>query len=177
MSIARLRRVALAVFSVALAAALCHGAVASALVTRGDDLMRSGDAGGAVRSYSRAMQLDASSAVAADRLAFFFLIRRAHGDALTAFAIAGQALRRTPRDPALLADRAFAAQRLARWRDAEHGFATVADVTHDPRYLHLAARMAQHAGDVRAARAHLRAALGLDPAYRPARVVLRRIGG
>jgi tetratricopeptide (TPR) repeat protein len=172
----RTRRVAVALASLALAAVLFRGELATALVTRGDDLLRAGDLDGAVRAYGRAARLDARSAVASDRLAFFLLVRRGKGDAARAYAIAADTLRSVPADPALLADRAFAAQRLARWRDAERDFLRAARLARDPRYAHLAARDAVRAGDAHGGRVDLRFALALDPRYAPARMLLREGG-
>jgi tetratricopeptide (TPR) repeat protein len=171
-----LRRVAVAGFSLVCAALLFRGEVASALVTRGDDVLRAGDIDGSVRAYTRAARLDPASAVAADRLAFFLLVRRKAGDAERAHAVAATALNAAPNAPALLADRAYAAQRLGRWRDAERDFAAAARYAHDPRYAHLAARMALRVRDRAASRAHLRTALALDSAYAPARALLARLG-
>jgi tetratricopeptide (TPR) repeat protein len=172
-ALSRPRRFALAALTLACAAVLFRAEVATALVTRGDDLLRTGDVDAAVRAYTRAVTVDPRSATAADRLAFFLLLRRREGDARSALATAVRALRARPDDPALLADRGFAAQRLGRWREAERSFAAAAVAARDPRYAHFAARMAQRAHDPAAARRHFLAALALDPAYGPARAALR----
>ncbi|MEA2690415.1 MAG: hypothetical protein QOD51_3022 [Candidatus Eremiobacteraeota bacterium] len=169
------RRFAISFVALACAGVLFHTNVASALVTRGDDALRAGDEDGAVRYYARAARLDVASSVAADRLAFALLTRRHGGDAVLAQAAADTALSVSPRDPALLADRGFAAQQLRRWRAAERDFATAASLARDPRYAHLAAHMARRAGDLHAERAHLHDALALDAAYRPARALLARL--
>jgi len=171
------RRGAIALVSLSVAALLFHANIAAAMVTRGDDLARAGDTDRAIVLYRRALVLDAGSTVAGDRLAFALVMRGASGDALAAYRVTDALLKTRPHDPSLLADRAFAAQRLRRWRDAERSFAEAARIARDPRYAHLAARMALRSYDRRAAQRHLRDALALDGAYAPARAALRRFPG
>ena len=171
------RRAAIALVSLAVATLLFRGNVASAMVTRGDDLARAGDAERAIVLYRRALLLDAGATVAADRLAFALVVRGSRGDALDAYAIADGLLRRSRHDAVLLVDRGFAAERLHRWRAAERSFAEAADVAHDPRYAHLAAQMARRAHDAAGVRRHLRDALAIDAHYVPARALLRRLRG
>lgn len=135
------RRFAIAGTAVACAGVLLHGQLAAALITRGDDLMRAGDLDGAVRAYARASQLDATSARAADRLAFYLLLRREPGDAVLALRAAQAGLVRHPGNAALLADRGFASLRLHRTEDAARDFAAAARATHDARYARLARRL------------------------------------
>lgn len=172
---ARLRRFAVASFAVACAALIFRTNLASALVTRGDDVLRTGDVDAAVRYYDRAARIDGHSTVAADRLAFFLLVRRRPGDAARAQTIADTALRFAPVDPALLADRGFAARRLGRRGAAERDFAQAALAGREPRYAHLAARIAVERGDRTAARLLLRRALEIDARYAPARALLARL--
>jgi tetratricopeptide (TPR) repeat protein len=171
--LARPRRFGIAALALVTAALLFRSQLAAALVTRGDDLLRTGDVDGAVSRYLRAVALDPHATLAVDRVAFFLLVRRRPGDARHALTIAAAGLRAQPNDPQLLADRGFAAQRLARWREAEGSFAAAARVAHDPRYAHLAARMAQRAHLTHVARRDLLLALALDPRYAPARAALR----
>ena len=166
------RRLLIVLVSLSCAAILFRAQVASALITRGDDRLRTADVDGAIRSYNRAVVIDESSSVAADRLAFTLLLRRRNGDAARAYDVARAALQRKPGDSTLLIDRAFAAQRLGNWRAAERDFQTAADAAHDPRYAHLAARMALQRRDRSAARFDLRVALRVDHRYAPARAML-----
>jgi tetratricopeptide (TPR) repeat protein len=173
--IPRARRLACAFVALATAAVLLHAPLADALVTRGDDAARNGDAGAAIRAYERAIRLDAGSAVAADRLAFTLAMRHDHAGAERAIAIATTALGIRPGDAALAADRGLAEMQLRRWSAAEADFALAGRGANDARYDHLAARMALRRGDRGAARRYARRALAADPAFRPAAALLRSI--
>jgi len=166
------RRFAIALVTLALAAGLFHGQVAAALITRGDDALRNGDRNGAVRYYRRALTLDARSRTAADRLAFYLDIRRLPGDAQTAIDIATTALAGSPDDPALLADRGLAEQRLHRWAAAQAEFARAGEVGRDARYDHFAARIALLRGRPDEAKHFFRLALARDAHFDPARAAL-----
>jgi tetratricopeptide (TPR) repeat protein len=169
------RRAAIAAVALILAAGLFRGQLATAVITRGDDALRSGDRETAVRYYSRALTLDPHSSRAADRLAFYLALRREPGDAQASIDVATNALSRAPDDPALLADRGLAEERLSRWRGAEADFARAGTSGRDARYDHLAGRVALRLGDVAGARHFFAAALVHDPAFRPARAALAKL--
>ena len=169
------RRAAIALVSLTLGRFLFAGQVADALVTRGDDAARGADPSAAVRYYRRALAFDAHSGSAADRLAFALDLRRTPGDARAAVDVASAALLGRPHDPALLADRAWAEETLRRWSSAEHDFARAATAGRDPRYAHLAARIALAHGRRRDAAALFHQALGYDRHFEPARAALAQL--
>jgi tetratricopeptide (TPR) repeat protein len=166
------RRAAIAAVALVLAGGLFHAQLAAAVLTRGDDALRIGDRAAAVRYYARALALDPHSSRAADRLAFYLAMRHRPGDTQAAIAVATTALARVPNDADLLADRGFAESRLGRWRVAESDFARAGIAGRDPRYDHLAGRVALRLGDVAGARRFFAAALIADPAFDPARAAL-----
>lgn len=170
-----LRRLTCALVAVTAATALFHGQVAGALVTRGDDALRTGDVPTALREYGRALWLDRASSVAADRLAFYLALRHDPLDAAHAVSIASAVIRHRPEAANLFADRALAEVQLQRWSAAERDFARAGALASDARYDHFAARMALRAGDVRLARADERRALAVDPAFGPARLLARSL--
>jgi tetratricopeptide (TPR) repeat protein len=169
------RRLGLAAAALAVAFVLFHGQLAAAVVTRGDDALRAGDAGTAIRLYERAAQLDPGSIVAADRLAFHLALRHDRPGAQRAIAVATRTLAVGHADPALFADRAFAELSLRRWRDAERDFARAGALAHDARFDHFAGRMALRSADRVAARRYALLALADDPGFTPARVLLRTL--
>lgn len=162
-----------AIISLITAAALFRGQLASAAVTRADDALRSGDTTTALRLYERALWLDSRSPIAADRVAFTLVMNHNRTSAERAIAVTSRALRRTPADPGLLVDRAFAEMQLRRWAPARRDFAMAAHLARDPRYDHFASRMALHMKDRDAARAYAREALHFDAAFAPARALLQ----
>ena len=134
----RLRCAALALTAVTI---LFRGPLAAAVVTRGDEALRTGDAATAIRSYRKALAIDPGSAVAADRLAFQLALAHRPEPAAAAIAIATTALRHHPADPALLIDRAFGELQLRRREAARADFAHAGTLAGDARYRALAARL------------------------------------
>jgi hypothetical protein len=167
------RRLLVSAVALGTAFGLFHAQLAAAVVTRGDDALRSGDVGAAMRFYARATRLDRSSAVAADRLAFNLALRHNGTEARRAIAVASTALASAPGDPALFADRAFAELQLRDWPGAEGDFARAGTLGRDARYDHFAARMALRSHDVPGARRYALLALATDPSFAPARAFLR----
>jgi tetratricopeptide (TPR) repeat protein len=172
--ISRTRRIACAAAALALAALCFRAQLADALVTRGDDALRTGDVATALRAYGRAATLDPRSVVASDRLAFFLAVRHDRPDAERSIAVATAALRARASAP-LFADRAFAEMELRRWRAASDDFGRAGALARDARYDHLAARTALRDGDRDAARRFARRAVADDPAFAPARAMLRTL--
>jgi tetratricopeptide (TPR) repeat protein len=171
----RTRRLSVSAIALAAAFALFHAQLAAAVVTRGDDALRSGDVAGATRLYERALNLDPGSAIAADRLAFNLSMHHDRAHALQAIDVVTRVLRRSANDPALFADRAFAEMQLRSWRDAERDFAQAGRFAHDARYAHFAARMALHVEDRHAALLHAQVALAADASFAPARALVRAL--
>lgn len=171
----RMRRLLVAATALTLAAACFHTQLASAVVTRGDDVVRSGDVAGGLRLYARALSIDPRSAIAADRLAFYLSMRHDRNGARSAIAIVSRAIAAGASDATLLADRAFAEVQLRAWRDAERDFAGAGAAAHDARYEHFAARMALHVHDRLAAVRYASLALADDPAFAPSRAMLRAL--
>lgn len=169
----RVRRLAVAGTALAAAFGLFHGQLAAAVVTRGDDALRSGDLDTAIRFYDRASRLDPRSTVAADRLAFRLALQHDPANARAAVAIATRGLAASAGEPALFADRAFAELQLHAWREAERDFDRAGTLAHDARYEHFAGRMALRSGDRAAAKRYARRALADDPGFAPARALLR----
>lgn len=172
---ARGRRIAAAALALVLAFLLFRTQLAAAVVTRGDDALRSGDADGALRFYARALLIDRSSTIAADRLAFRLSLRHDPVYAHKAIALASAALAQGPATPSLLADRAFAELQLQAWAAAERDFVRAGDIGRDARYEQFAARMALRRNDKRSARADALRALTWDPTFSPARALLRSL--
>jgi tetratricopeptide (TPR) repeat protein len=171
----RARRAIVAGCALTAAFVLFHGQIATAVVTRADDALRSGDTDTAIRLYDRAAHLDPHSTVAADRLAFHLALRHDRANALASLAITSHALAAGAPEPALYADRAFAELQLHAWREAERDFDRAGRLAHDARYEHFAARMALRAGNAAAARRYARLALADDPGFAPARALLRTL--
>jgi len=169
------RRIALAAIALTVAGGLFRFQLAAAVITRGDDALRGGDRAAAVRYYARALALDPRSSRAADRLAFYLDMRHLPGDAESAIDVASRALGNAPDDPALLADRGLAEQRLGRWRAAEDDFARAGSAGRDARYDHLAGRIALRLGDAGGARRYFSTALTHDSAFGPARAALAKL--
>ncbi len=170
------RRFGLAFTAIALGAAIFHGRVAEALVTRGDSFLQTGQTVRAEKYYERAVWWDRTSPVAADRYAFTAFQLRTPQALAAGVRVADEALRRSPRDARLLADRALCLQAAGEFGAARADFARAAELERDPRLLHFAGRAALRAGDVAAARRYWHAALHIDPSFEPAALALRKVG-
>lgn len=146
-----LRRVFVALVALGAAAVMFRSEISLALVNRGDDFLYRAKVDRAVEYYRRALAVDAHSAVAADRYAFFAqqIAGQSNESEILRFC---SSFLRVREDARVRADRALANLKLRRYRDAETDFELAAANSRDPRDLAFAALSAARAG--RSAESH-----------------------
>lgn len=168
------RRVGLIMIALVLSSVLLRSQLASALVTRGDDLVFWGNERAAVAKYELALRIDPNSSTAADRFAFAAI--RMHHPVLLRQAVRfiDIPLARHPSDPILELDRALCLHALGSYSEAAAAFFAVGLRTHDARALMFAALDLERIHRGAEARALLRSAVAFDPGFMPARHDLLR---
>ena len=169
------RRFAAVFFAVGIAAVTFHAQIAIALVTRPDDLLQGGDPARAEMFYDRALRFDATSDVAAERVAFVAVLEKRPATFPHALAVATRALRAHPDDKKLRNDRALIYMFTNRPRQAYEDFADLAMSTKDPLNFEFAGQMAKRAGDLENAQRMFTRVLALNPHFRVARRELSRL--
>jgi tetratricopeptide (TPR) repeat protein len=170
------RRLGLVLGAIVLAAILLRGSLSSALVSRGDALAYSGNAGRAAVMYRRALWFDAGNGAAVDRYVFAAIVshdRRALGRGVD---IASSYLLRNPGDATVRMDRALCFQRLQKRRAAAEDFELAGRALRDARALMFAALDERAMRERRGARRLLVLALEADPGFLPAKRALHAIG-
>lgn len=171
-----LRRIALAAAAVAISGVLLRGQMADALVVRGDEFLYRSDSRAALRYYRRALQFDATNAVALDRLLFVATTLRDRAGMRDGVERAATYLEGRPDDDAIRMDRAMAWRALGKSSFAWIDFGVVGYRTRDARALALAGFAAHDAAREIAARRLWRAALTLAPGMPAASHALARDG-
>ena len=172
------RKICVAVSALFLSAVLFRTQIAGAIVARGDDLLVRGNKGSAMRYYERALIIDPSTSLAADRLAFTLLQQRTSQSLLRCVATVTEFFARNRADSELLADRALCFLLLHRYAAAEDDFrrAASASIINEPRNEVFAGWCAWRERRREEARALWRAALHASPRYRPAAIALAEHG-
>jgi tetratricopeptide (TPR) repeat protein len=167
------RRVLLSIVASIIAFGMMHRELASALVTRGDDLMYRGDLRRALTFYRRALTFDGDSAAAADRYAFTAFLTADPHLLRKAISVARRFLLRR-RSAAVRFDTALCERRLHLNEAAEVDFAAAARDTKNAQAYVLAGYAALAGSHLRRAREWWRRALFVRPNYRPAERALER---
>jgi tetratricopeptide (TPR) repeat protein len=173
-SVAPLRRTALALLGIAAAACILRPQISDALVVRGDEFLYRADPRRALDYYRRALAVDADDGAAADRFAFVAaMIRdpRADAEALRETSVY---LQRHPDDAVVRMDRAMAYRAAGISGAALADFSLVGALTGDPRAFTFAGYAAVRRGDARLARRMWHAALALQPRFVAAKHALER---
>ena len=174
MSVAPLRRTALALLGIAAAAWILRPQISDALVVRGDEFLYRSDSKRALDYYRRALAVDGDDAAAADRFAFVAAMTRDVRANAEALREASAYLRRHPDDAIVRMDRAMAYRAAGYSGAALADFSLVGALTNDPRAFTFAGFAAERSGDPRLARRMWRAALALQPGFVAAKRALGR---
>jgi tetratricopeptide (TPR) repeat protein len=165
----------IAAVSLSVSVYLLHAQLASALVTRGDDLAYMGDVGAARVMYGRALAFDPGDATAADRFVFSSILSHRQVELGEGASVATRFLDRDPSNATVRMDRALCYERLHDdWR-AIADFRIVGRRTKDGRALTFAALLLARHHDFEGARIALHDAIRLDPAFRLARTMLLHV--
>lgn len=163
------RRLGIALVALAGSVLLFHLQIASLLVSRGDDFSRSGRLDRAAIMYTRALWMDRTSIVAADRLAFLGIREHSIDGYRQAEITANAALRLHPQDPHLLLDRALANEHLGNYRLALADFDRLGSIDLNARSIEFAAQMALRLHDRRGAHERFARVLAMDSRFLAAR--------
>lgn len=166
------RRLLLAAIAIAASTMLFRAQIASALVSRGDEFLYRGQLTSARFYYARALWVDQSSAVAADRFAFFGMEQRTPKALAESIQATSRFLQLDGANVNVLLDRALCYQVLHQYDKATADFMRAAQVSRDPRYFTFAGWAALRSGRRAKARALWVAALRSNPLFLPARRAL-----
>lgn len=158
----------MSLIAIAVTALLLHAQLASAMLTRGDDMLYQSKPESALRFYARALLFDPGDATAMDRYAFVSMTT--HRRRLLQIAVRKMdAFLRGPRmNSVLVLDRALCERALGRYAAAEGDFVTAGMLDRDARALVFAGYAALRLGSRERARLWWRLALGVRSGYVPA---------
>lgn len=169
-----LRRTAVALVGITVAAYVLRPQMSDALVVRGDEFLYRADSRRALQYYRRALLLDADDGAAVDRYAFVATMSRDRHVNDAVLRETSAYLQRHPDDAIVRMDRAMAYRAAGVAPAALADFALVGARTGDPRAYVFAGYAARRSGDMRLARRLWRAALALQPGFIAARRALAR---
>jgi tetratricopeptide (TPR) repeat protein len=169
-----LRRTALALVGIGVAALILRPQISDALVVRGDEFLYRAEPGRALEYYRRAFEVDGDDGAAVDRFAFVASMRRDPRTNAEALRETSAYLERHPGDTTVRMDRAMTYRAAGIMRGALADFSLVGAWTGDPRAYTFAGYAALRCGDASLARRLWRAALTLQPGFAAAKRALRR---
>jgi tetratricopeptide (TPR) repeat protein len=173
-SVAPLRRTALALLGIAAAACILRPQISDALVVRGDEFLYRADLRSALDYYRRALAVDGNDGAAADRFAFVAAMTRDPSADAEALRETSAYLERHPDDTVVRMDRAMAYRAAGLSGAALADFSLVGALTNDPRAFTFAGYAAERSGDTPLARRMWHAALALQPGFIAAKRALER---
>ncbi|MHB8441898.1 MAG: hypothetical protein ACYDBM_07595 [Candidatus Tyrphobacter sp.] len=160
--------------AIAMTTVLLHAQLASAMVTRGDDMLYQSKVEAAMKFYARALLLDPGSATAMDRYAFVAIMMQRRSLLLLAVRKLTAFLRGPRMSETLVLDRALCERALGQYAAAEQDFVTAGMLGRDARALVFAGYAALRLGSRERARLWWRLALEARRRYVPALRALAR---